>query len=226
MMTEEQKTQWVQALLQSGVQVGQLNMGDGTQNILVNACGQGYAPQGRQEENTRKEETLQEEEEEADGTESLARHNVIFNPRLFTTEARYELLRQAILRFICPKKEEGHIDAHTQAEWYYILKAIAEAGVADGGKLTDVNFLRQMAAWYPTLLVGKEGEDTEKMLRRYASSVSAERKKWIAGIDCHEVSIDDMFAHAGAGGYPQAKTLRLHGVAKELKKRLEALKKC
>lgn len=96
--------------------------------------------------------------------------------------------------------------------------------MARSGKLTDANFLRQMQSWFPTLFARKEGEeDQEKMLRRYASSISAERKKWIKGSEKTEVSIRDMFAHSNARGYDRAKTLRLHGVAEGLRKRLEEI---
>lgn len=81
-----------------------------------------------------------------------------------------------------------------------------------------------MLAWYPSFFIKKsEQEDTAKMLRRYASSISAERNKWVAGMEKRETSIHDMFAISNTLGYDKAKTLRLHGVAAGLKKHLEKL---
>ena len=215
-MTEEQKMEWLQALLAKGVGVGQINLRDGVQNILVNVAGQHSFAQAEQSE------SHGEAEEEG----SLALRNLIFNPRLFTTEAHYERLRSAILAFV--KHDEGsapaleyQIDPTIHVEWYFILRAIAEARVARSRKLTDANFLRQMLAWFPTLFDGKEQQ--KKMLRHYASSISTERQKWLAGLDSHEVSIRDMFAHSHNRGYEQARTLRLHGMAEGLRRRLEEI---
>ena len=162
---------------------------------------------------------------------SLASSNIIFNARIFATEAHYERLREAIFAFIKSKDEDERDDCHpidgyriasaTQAEWYFILKAIEEAGVAGHQKFSTMNFLKQMLAWYPSLFIRKnKHEDDGKMLRRYASSISAERNKWIDGIDRHEVSIRNMFALGNTRGYDRAKTLRLHGVAEGLKNKL------
>lgn len=179
------------------------------------------------------EQASDKEEQKSCTSLSLARSNIIFSPRIFTSEIHYELLRKTILAFIHrkdEKEEEVATDCHyqitpeTQAEWYYILKAISEAKVAKQGKLSDINFLRQMQSWYPTLFTPKnENEDTQKMLRRYASSISVERKKWSSGMEKKEVSIRDMFAHSNTLGYEQSKTLRQHGVALELKEQLQAL---
>lgn len=233
-MTEEQQLKWLQALIGKGTNIGQINLRDGVQYLQVNVQGQPSSPQDEQETPKGKpeEETQDKPEEEISSVVPLAQSNLIFNPRLFTTEAHYERLRQAILAFVkhnegCIPAHEYQIDPTTQAEWYFVLKAIGEARkVTRSGRLTDADFLRQMQAWFPTPFVGKDGsEEGEKMLRRYASSLSAERKKWLSGIDSHEVSIRDMFAHSRARGYEQARTLRLHGVAEGLRRRLEEISK-
>ena len=222
-MTEEQQLKWLQALMGKGTNIGQINLRDGVQYLQVNVQGQPSSAQDEQEKPQDKPE------EEDSSVAPLAQSNLIFNPRLFTTEAHYERLRQAILTFVGHDEgttlaSEYQIDPATQAEWYFVLKAIGEVGqVTRSGRLTDADFLRQMQAWFPTLFVGKDG--SEKMLRRYASSISAERKKWTAGMDSHEVSIRDMFAHSHARGYDQARTLRLHGVAEGLRRRLEEISK-
>lgn len=44
-MTEEQKLQWLQGLIEKGVNVAQINLGDGTQNFYVGKDGQVKAAQ-------------------------------------------------------------------------------------------------------------------------------------------------------------------------------------
>lgn len=220
-MTEEEKLKWLKDVLDNGVNVAQINLGNGIQNIQINTYGQITS------------EPIQENggmdspsNEESEASSSLASSNIIFNAHIFTTETDYERLREAIFAFFKCKNEDKRDDNHqivpaTQAEWYFILKAIDEAGVTGHQKLTTANFLKQMLAWYPSFFIRKnEKEDDGRMLRRYASSISAERNKWTEGIDRHEVSIRNMFALSNTRGYDKAKTLRLHGVAEELKKQL------
>lgn len=172
------------------------------------------------------------EEENADDGEhklaapfSLASTIIIFSSRLFTKETHYEQIRTAIFSFIKPDdsdetKNKYQIDYTIQSEWYYILKAIYEAGVTGRKKVTTTQFLKQMKTWYPSLFPQKNEEDEGKMLRRYSSSISAERNRWITGMEKTEASICDMFAISNARGYDQAKTLRMHSVAEGLKSKL------
>ena len=169
----------------------------------------------------------EEKQPSAEGEEaSYAKTNHIFRASLFKTEEAYARLHQAILAFVkqagVESAEEYQISPECQAEWYYVLKGIAEAGVAVRGGLKDVDFVRQMLAWYPDLFMRKEGEVEEKMVRRYALCISSQRQRWV-GKDKQEVPINDMFAHSNLMHYHLADTTRFRGVALGVKKRIEAL---
>ena len=169
----------------------------------------------------------EEKQPSAEGEEaSYAKTNHIFRASLFKTEEAYARLHQAILAFVkqagVESAEEYQISPECQAEWYYVLKGIAEAGVAVRGGLKDVDFVRQMLAWYPDLFMRKEGEEEEKMVRRYALCISSQRQRWV-GKDKQEVPINDMFAHSNLMRYHLADTTRFRGVALGVKKRIEAL---
>lgn len=169
----------------------------------------------------------EEKQPSAEGKEaSYAKTNHIFRASLFKTEEAYARLHQAILAFVkqagVESAEEYQISPECQAEWYYVLKGIAEAGVAVRGGLKDVDFVRQMLAWYPDLFMRKEEEEEEKMVRRYALCISSQRQRWV-GKDKQEVPINDMFAHSNLMRYHLADTTRFRGVALGVKKRIEAL---
>ena len=169
----------------------------------------------------------EEKQPSAEGEEaSYAKTNHIFRASLFKTEEAYAQLRKTILVFVkqvgVEPAEEYQIDPACQAEWYYVLKGIAEAGVAVRSGLKDVDFVRQMLAWYPDLFMRKEGEVEEKMVRRYALCISSQRQRWV-GKDKQEVPINDMFAHSNLMRYHLADTTRFRGVALGVKKRIEAL---
>ena len=159
---------------------------------------------------------------------SYAKTNHIFRASLFKTEEAYAQLRKTILAFMkqagVEPAEEYQIDPACQAEWYYVLKGIAEAGVAVRSGLKDVDFVRQMLAWYPDLFIRKEEEEEEKMVRRYALCISSQRQRWV-GKDKQEVPINDMFAHSNLMRYHLADTTRFRGVALGIKKRIEAILK-
>ena len=163
-------------------------------------------------------------EEEA----SYAKTNHIFRASLFKTEEAYAQLRKTILAFMkqagVEPAEEYQIDPACQAEWYYVLKGIAEAGVAVRSGLKDVDFVRQMLAWYPDLFIRKEEEVEEKMVRRYALCISSQRQRWV-GKDKQEVPINDMFAHSNLMRYHLADTTRFRGVALGIKRQIETLLK-
>ena len=206
-LTAEQKMQLLRDLSGSGAQIAQINFGDGVQNFYIG----------------KREEIVREKEE----SETYSKDNIIFNPRIFTSEAAYAELRDTILSFVkhdgAPSEEKWQIDASSQNEWYYILKAIGEAGVKSAEKLTDMNFVSQMVVWFPALFQKKEGEDEKDMKRRIARSISNERGYWKNSDG--EVAIKDMWVHLQQRGYEHAKTLRLHGVAAGLMKKLIAFKK-
>ena len=167
---------------------------------------------------------------------SIAQSNIIFNPYIFTTEACYRKLYETIRSFI--KQREAttenenetnrsfQINSEIQAEWYYILKAIDEAKVTRRSrKLTDADFLRQMRIWFPASFLMKEDENEEKMIRRYASSLSAERQKWTESSEKQEIAISDMIAHSQKRDRDGLKAIRYHGIADGLRAQLEEMKK-
>ena len=171
----------------------------------------------------------EEKQPSAEGEEaSYAKTNHIFRASLFKTEEAYARLHQAILAFVkqagVESAEEYQISPECQAEWDYVLKGIAEAGVAVRGGLKDVDFVRQMLAWYPDLFMRKEGEVEEKMVRRYALCISSQRQRWV-GKDKQEVPINDMFAHSNLMRYHLADTTRFRGVALGVKRQIETLLK-
>lgn len=167
---------------------------------------------------------------------SIAQSNIIFNPYIFTTEACYRKLYETIRSFIKQRETNTEnenetncklqINPEIQAEWYYILKAIDEAKVARRSrKLTDADFLRQMRIWFPASFLIKENEDEEKMIRRYASSLSAERQKWTESSEKQEIAISDMIAHSQKRDRDGLKAIRYHGIAEGLRVQLEEMKK-
>ena len=167
---------------------------------------------------------------------SIAQSNIIFNPHIFTTETCYRKLYETIRSFIKQREattenenetnRKFQINSEIQAEWYYILKAIDEAKVTRRSrKLTDADFLRQMRIWFPAFFLMKEDEDEEKMIRRYASSLSVERQKWIESSEIQEIAISDMIAHSQKRDRDRLKAIRYHGIAEGLRAQLEEMKK-
>lgn len=158
----------------------------------------------------------------------LAESNVIFNPRILTTEEHYRKVRDVILLFI---KKDGvasdveQINPSVQNEWYYIMKGIRESGMASSS-MGDTKFAGQMVAWFPGLFAEKIGEGESKdFVRNFAKSISAERNNyWTEGAEKKEVAIIDMHAHARTRNIDSGKAKRAFGIANDLKKALEELK--
>lgn len=158
----------------------------------------------------------------------LAESNVIFNPRILTTEEHYRKVRDVILLFI---KKDGvasdveQINPSAQNEWYYIMKGIRESGMASSS-MGDTKFAGQMVAWFPDLFAEKIGEGESKdFVRNFAKSISAERNNyWTEGTENKEVAIIDMHAHARTRNIDSGKVTRAFLIANGLKKALEEVK--
>lgn len=167
-------------------------------------------------------------EQKTDEDPCLAESNVIFNPRILTTEEHYRKVRDVVLRFI---KQDGvasdveQINPSAQNEWYYIMKGIRESGMASSS-MGDTKFAGQMVAWFPDLFAEKIGEGESKdFVRNFAKSISAERNNyWTKGTENKEVAIIDMHAHARTRNIDSGKAKRAFGIANDLKKALEELK--
>lgn len=157
----------------------------------------------------------------------FAESNVIFNPRILTTEEHYRKVRDVILRFI---KQDGvtsdaeQINPTAQNEWYYILIAIGESEIAGRNVFTDVNFANQMISWFPWLFHFDTPEEMAAFKRKFTKSISAERSLWKYGAKKDVTAIKDMWARQRTLGIDYAKLSRLHPVANGLKKALEELK--
>lgn len=100
--------------------------------------------------------------------------NIIFNPKLFNTNEKLTKLKNAMKAFISinPAKDEKKIDASSKNQYFYLYAALWSLPdvLADDSM---VNFIRQMALWFPEhILSGK------KVQRNYELSLSHEKKKW------------------------------------------------
>lgn len=80
-MTDEQKLQWLKEVLANGINVAQINLGDGIQNIQMNAYGQMQGVPRHEDEKAQASPSQEKPEQ------PLASSNIVFNPRLFTSEA-------------------------------------------------------------------------------------------------------------------------------------------
>ena len=100
--------------------------------------------------------------------------NIIFCPRLFNTSEKVTKLKRTIGSFISenPTKDEMKVDASAKNQYFYLYAALWSLPnvLADDSM---VNFIRQMALWFPEhILSGK------KVQRNYELSLSHEKKKW------------------------------------------------
>ena len=95
--------------------------------------------------------------------------NHIFIEKIFDTNERLLKLRNTIASAIdmgeatimYGKPQDYRINAEAQNEWYYIVKAIEEAGVAKNFAIT--HFIEQMQEWFPTLFSIESKEEWEKL---------------------------------------------------------------
>lgn len=162
---------------------------------------------------------------------SIILKNIIFNNRIFDSDARLTALRNTIASHINLGEDnklsvaaENQIEPTAQNEWYYILIAIAEAEVASRNVFTDVNFANQMISWFPWLFHFDTPKEMDTFKRKFTKSISAERSLWKYGAKKEETAIKDMWARQRTLGIDHAKLSRLHSVASGLKKALEILK--
>ena len=168
--------------------------------------------------------------EEKDGSEGKS--NIIFNPRLFDTNDKLTRLFECVCSFI-------DLDAHNwkicepacvqiqpecQNEWYYIYKALDEAEIVHRQTFTDAKFVMQMIVWFPWLFIFNSVDEMNDFKRRFAKSISAERKKWKYGKTKAVTQIKDMWARQKTLRFDYAKLTRLHSVASQLKTKLSELK--
>ena len=100
--------------------------------------------------------------------------NIIFNPRVFNTNEKLTKLKNALEAFICqtPIKGEKKIDASTRNQYFYLYAPLWSLPdvLADDSM---VNFIRQMALWFPERILSDKKEQ-----RNYEQSLFHEKKKW------------------------------------------------
>lgn len=173
-------------------------------------------------------------EEKGDTPDEPKNHleNIIFNNRIFDSDARLTALYNIIASFVNLGEDnnklsvaaENQIEPSAQNEWYYIFIAIAEAEIAGRNVFTDVNFANQMISWFPWLFHFDTPEEMATFKRKFTKSISAERSLWKHGAKKEVTAIKDMWARQRTLGIDYAKLSRLYPVAHDLKKALEELK--
>jgi len=125
--------------------------------------------------------------------------NFIFISDLFKTNDRLIKLRNTIAAAIdmgddtkkYGEPQEKRLDPSVKCNWFYIQKALIEAGLTKSK--SDEAFVEQMVEWYPQLFTTNPEEQFEDMKRRYAKSISEERKHWKKPDTKIEVKLVDMW---------------------------------
>lgn len=146
-----------------------------------------------------------------------SKDNRIFDPKKFTTEAKFKEAHDTILKVIT---NHGPL---AQSEWYYVMKAIKEAKVSVKAGFQVTEFIAQMIIWYPEFFSMKANESEREMIHRYMQSISHESQKWLVGPDNHEVAIVDMLCQRSLFHYKYDWTKRVHDIASELKTALQSI---
>lgn len=127
--------------------------------------------------------------------------NFIFNISYFDSNDKLVKLRNTIAAAIdmgdetClyGEPQEKRINPSNKNEWYYIMKAIVESGVAKSN-IADKDFVEQMVEWFPKLFPVEPQETMEAEKRKLAKSISGERSRWRKGITKQEVALKDTMA--------------------------------
>lgn len=165
----------------------------------------------------------QQQEENVVGEEL---ENIIFNHRIFDTDDKLTKLRDLIAasinmgedngKLVLPEKEQ--INPGAKNEWYYILKAIEEAGVINGRKFKDSTFIEQMISWFPWLFQFDSAEEMNVYKRNWQKSISHERSLWRR--KGNVTPIKDMWANYKNLNLERSKVVRMNTIAKGLLRKL------
>lgn len=170
------------------------------------------------------------EEKQVDDSESPLR-NHIFIEKIFDTNDRLLRLRNCIASAIdmgeatimYGKPQDYRINPEAQNEWYYIVKAIEESGVAKNFAVTQ--FIEQMQEWFPTLFPSESKEEWEKFKRRLSKSISEEKGLWKHGKMKEVIPLRDMWAKQKCLAMDGAKMERIYAIAHQgLLRNLDDLK--
>lgn len=180
--------------------------------------------------NNKKIEQGKTEEKQVDDSGSSLR-NHIFIDKIFDTNERLLKLRNTIASaidmgdatIVYGKPQNYRINPEAQNEWYYIVKAIEESGVATNFAIT--HFIEQMQEWFPTLFPSESKEEWEKFKRRLSKSISEEKSLWKYGKMKEVISLRDMWAKQRFLAMDSAKMERIYAIAHQgLLRNLEDLK--
>lgn len=173
-----------------------------------------------------------QEDVEEEHEEEILR-NIIFSERLFNTNSRLAKLRDTIgasldmpsYNVVFGYPERPRINVANQYEWYYIFKAINEAGIARN-KFSVKNFIEQVLDWFPYAFNDFETLDERKaFIRKMEKSISHERGLWKFGTKKEETPIKDMWAKwKSLHTVDYAKVSRMQPVAIKLWQALLSLK--
>lgn len=159
--------------------------------------------------------------------------NYIFNVQLLDSNAKLVKLRNTIAAAIdmgddtslYGEPQEKRINPSNKNEWYYIMKAIVESGVAKSN-IADKDFVEQMVEWFPKLFQDEPQETFKEYKRNLAKSISHERSLWKPGMIKEEVPLKEIWAKDMGKTLGTAKAERVFGIAyKGLYLNLNALKK-
>lgn len=158
--------------------------------------------------------------------------NFIFNVSLFDSNSRLAKLRDTIAAAIdmgeatimYGKPQEVRINPASKNEWYYIVKAICESGVART-KISNTNFVEQMVEWFPMLFPDETPETFKDFKRKLSKSISEERHLWRKGSMKQEVPLKEIWSKGMVKVLGAAKAERVNQIAnKGLLTHLLALK--
>jgi hypothetical protein len=116
--------------------------------------------------------------------------NIIFS-KLFDSNQKLLLLRKEIAASIdlgaatplytdSIGLDRSKIDPLMKNEWFFILAALKDANVLRSKPVLDREFVQQMVRFFPMLpnLNFETTEEYDKGMRKFAQSISVERRKW------------------------------------------------
>lgn len=116
--------------------------------------------------------------------------NIIFS-KLFDSNQKILLLRKEIAASIdlgaatplytdSIGLDRSKIDPLMKNEWFFILAALKDANVLRSKPVLDREFVQQMVRFFPMLpnLNFETTEEYDKGMRKFAQSISVERRKW------------------------------------------------
>lgn len=145
--------------------------------------------------------------------------NIIFKERIFNTNERLLRLRNTIAAAIdmgdatimYGRPQEMRINPNAKNEWYYIVKAVEESGVAKSFAVTQ--FIEQMVEWFPMLFPSGTKEEWEQFKRRLSKAISEEKGLWKYGTAKEVIPLRDMWAKKKYLQLDMAKMERIYQIA-------------